>query len=80
MFFFQSVIFLFVSIARLPGILRSMAAVPDDSSHSDGFTLRMCEDNTSHPVAMPKLQLYPPDYQVGFWLLSVLTKQIALAH
>ena len=31
---------------------------------SDGISLRMCEDNTSHPVEMPKLNLYPPDYKV----------------
>ena len=31
---------------------------------SNGMGLRMCEDNTSHPVEMPKLHLYPPDYKV----------------
>ena len=31
---------------------------------SNGMVLRMCEDNTSHPVEMPKLRLYPPDYKV----------------
>ena len=31
---------------------------------SDGISLRMCEDNTSYPVEMPKLHLYPPDYKV----------------
>ena len=31
---------------------------------SNGMEMRMCEDNTSHPVEMPKLQLFPPDYKV----------------
>ena len=31
---------------------------------SNGMGLRMCEDNTSHPVEMPKQHLYPPDYKV----------------
>ena len=31
---------------------------------SDGISLRMSEDNTSYPVEMPKLNLYPPDYKV----------------
>ena len=47
-----------------------MAVVPSDGvtdvhvCASDGISLRMCEDNTSHPVEMPKLNLYPPDYKV----------------
>ena len=48
-----------------------MAVVPSDGCvtdvhvcASDGISLEMCEDNTSHPVEMPKLNLYPPDYKV----------------
>ena len=40
--------------------------VPSDcvDDESNGMGLRMCEDNTSHPVEMPNQQLYPPDYKV----------------
>ena len=43
-----------------------MAVVPSDcvDDESNGMVVRMCEDNTSHPVEMLKLQLFPPDYKV----------------
>ena len=44
----------------------SHSCVKDISVCDYGIALRMFEDNTSHPVEMPKLQLYPPDYMVCF--------------
>ena len=39
---------------------------------SDGISLRMCEDNTSHPVEMPKLNIYPPDYKVVCFCKTIM--------
>ena len=44
-------------------VIPVVPVVPSDCV-DDGMAVRMCEDNTSHPVEMPKQQLFPPDYKV----------------
>ena len=63
----SSLTFTCCQMAVVPPVVPVVPVVGVTDVHvcaSDGISLRMCEDNTSHPVEMPKLNLYPPDYKV----------------